>query len=140
MAKMTARDKVILKLKEEIEEQKAALESVSKSKYRTNLVLPITGNRINLNTLDKSQILVYIAQLANIRTGLVSLGISDEPDLGGFTIEDWVHDLRIKYGAVNRRNEEKRLSDLEDKLNALLSEDVKKDKELADVLKSMGKK
>jgi hypothetical protein len=134
MAKLTARDKKIIQIQEKIQKDKAKLAAISKFKPVTNLVLKLGNATYNLNVLSKDEILILIAQLVSISTNLVAVGISDTPQMGGYTVDEWISDLKGKYENLNKRNEEEKLTKLEQELGKLLSDDVQKDAELEKLL------
>ena len=137
MAKLTKRDKEILELKTKVETKQRELADLKVFRPKTNLVLPFGNNNINLNVLDSNGLLVVLSQVASILPNLAAVGITEAPDLGSYSVEDWIHDIKGKYMLANVRKEETKLKKVEDKLNELLSEDVKKDRAFEELKSSI---
>jgi hypothetical protein len=129
----TENDKVILKLKKEIEAKKASLKGVKKFEPVTNCNLTLDGNRYNIHVADKETLLLLISKIATMEIGLNAVLPNEDLTIGGFTSKEWLRDLTEKFANLNISTEEKRLKTLEDKLHNLLSTDTKVGLEIEDL-------
>lgn len=123
-------DKVILNLKKEIEIKKENLGKTNKFVPITNCNLFLENNRINIHTLTKESILLYIAKLKALELALKQVLPDEVLMIDGYSVKDWIEDLVSKYNILNVNNEKERLRMLENKLNELLSNETKIDLEL----------
>ena len=71
-----------------------------------------------------------MGKLNAIRLGLTDVLPEESVTLDGYTIDQWLTDLRAKFNSVNTETEKKRLKALELKLHELLSTDTKIDMEI----------
>ena len=65
------------------------------------------------------------------------LGISDL-ELSGYSIDDWISDIKNKMEVLNVKNEIANLKRMEAKLDKLLSEDKKTELEIDDIAALLG--
>jgi len=127
---MKPNDKKILELQRQIQVKKGLIED-AKFHPTTNCSLTVDGTRYNLHALnDKGTICVLIGKLNAIRLGLIDILPEESVTLDGYTIDQWLTDLRAKFNSVNTETEKKRLKALELKLHELLSTDTKIDMEI----------
>ena len=134
------RDKEILLLKKEVADRKAALKVTDGFRNKTNLILPFFGQRHNLNVISAGELMILLAQLLCYPANLKSIGIDEEIELGGFSIDDWIHDLKGRYDLLLRRKKEDELHVFEQRLNDLLSDDFKKEEEFENLVNQIKKK
>lgn len=129
----TKNDEVILGLKKEIEAKKALLAKNQKFTPVTNCNLEFEGRRYNIHVETKESLLLLIGRLASIKTG-AAVEMPDETiTIGGFSIDQWIKDMKSKYAILNVTLEEQRLKALEKKLHDLLSTDKKIELEIDDL-------
>jgi hypothetical protein len=122
---MNTNDKKIMLLKKQIEEKKATLSKSHRFEPITNCSLDIYGARYNLHVLQKEQLIVLYVQLNSYVTSAKELGYLESFIVNGFTLTDWVKDVKAKLDNVTRKEEASNLRDMETKLNELLSNDKK---------------
>ena len=126
---MSANDDKILKLKAQIEEKKKKIDA--KFAPVTNCSLIIGENRTNLHTLNSVSAIHELMIKVNAQLNSAKeLGIDEEYLLGGYTLGDWLTDLKAKLEVVGQKDEAKKLKLMEDKLETLLSEDKRTELEL----------
>ena len=130
-------DTVILNLKKKIDEKKKALKGAEKFSPVTNCSLEMDGIRNNIQVLNKEQIVFLLMKLQSYKTAAEVLGVLEDAFVSGYKIDDWIVDLKSKLMIVNRKVEESRLRVLEDKLDALLSNEKKVELELKDIADSL---
>jgi len=127
----TGNDKKILALREKIQEKK---DKIGKVKFvpTTSCSIDWNGNRFNLHALNKDQLDFLLIYLNSCRLSMVDLGMS-KMIISGFSLMDWIADIKMKLAVISQKEEENNLKALESKLNTLLSEDKKTELELASI-------
>jgi hypothetical protein len=131
-------DQRILELKKQIEIKKEKLKQSERFSPITNLSIEFEGDRYNLNVLQKQELINLLIRLNIYLISAKDLGIETEYIISGYKLEDWITDIKAKMDILSRKDEERNLKALEDKLTKLLSEDKKVELELneiADLLK-----
>ena len=91
--------------------------------------------RYNIHTLDKSNLLLILAQLQSLKLSLHSVLVEETIIIGGYNVDEWITDIRNKFEEKNYKTEEERLKNLESKLHSLLSTDTKISIELDEIKK-----
>ena len=134
MAKKNS-DNAILALKAKIEEKKKLIKKSEKFTPVTNCSLLLNGERFNLNVLGKDSLVFLGSSLQAIKNA--SLGLFPEEDLiiSGFTVDQWLTDIKSKFSNITIKLEENKLKALEERLHNLLSTDKKVELELGDIAK-----
>lgn len=130
---MNNNDIKILELKNKIEEKRSNIKKLKKFNPITNCILILRGESYNLNVQDKQQLINLLVELNSLYLSYKNLDIEDEYLLNGFSLEDWISDIRQKIDIMNIKTETKKLNDLETKLNKMLSQDKKTEMELNDI-------
>jgi len=128
-------DAKILSLKKQIEEKKKTIKSTEKFVPITNCSIELDGMRFNIQVLTKEQIITLMVKLNTYRLAAKDLGI--EYSVSGYSVEDWIIDLKSKLGNLERKTEEHRLKLLEEKLHDLLSTDKKVELEIDEIAGSI---
>jgi hypothetical protein len=128
-----ANDKKILELKTVIESKKLKLRKVSFTPT-TNCSLELDGTRHNIHTLTAEALTLLLVKLNSYALSMKSLRI-DTLIISGYSVDDWMNDIRLKLGIISQKEEENKLRVLESKLAALLSNDKKTELELDSIEK-----
>lgn len=128
----TKNDERILMLKEQIEEKKKELGKQPRFSPITTCLFDYNGNKINIHTLidvkNINQLLVYFNMWA---MSADDLGIdAEEVTWCGFSVLDWIEDLKSKKAVVEYAAKKEQLTALEKKLDKLLSDDKKTELEI----------
>lgn len=123
MAKRNVNDEKIVKLQAQIAEKKKAL-GVNKFTPITNCSMELRGNRHNLHVQNKNMLQGLLIELNALKISQDQLGIQDY-ELSGYTIEDWMTDIKARLVIVDRKDEEAKLKKMEATLRTLLSADKK---------------
>ena len=134
---MNKNDDVILKLKEQIEKQRANIKPLGKFSPTTNCNLELDGQRYNLNTLDKDNLIVLLVRLSAYCQAAKELSLTESYNLSGYNVTDWISDLRSKLAIIQVKAEQDKLNKMENRLSVLLSDDKKIELELNEILKSI---
>jgi hypothetical protein len=134
---MSQNDATILELKKQIEEKKKEL--TAKFVPITNCSIELEGKRYNIHTFsDKNTIMDLMIKINALFMSAKQLGFEDEYTISGYSIKDWLKDLRSKLEVVTIKEKEKSLKVMESKLDGLLSEDKKTEIELKSIMDAMG--
>ena len=132
-------DSKILKLKEQIETKKSELKKAKKFSPITNCSLELDGQRYNLNVLDEQKTLVLMTRVNIYKMSFDNLKLDEEHlCISGYTLSDWLTDLRARYEHLSLKEQEANLKAMEAKLDKMLSDEKKVELELdsiADMLK-----
>jgi hypothetical protein len=128
-------DAKILGLKKQIEEKKKTIKSTEKFVPITNCSIELDGTRFNIQVLTRDQIVDLMVKLNSYRLSAKDLSV--KYFVCGYSVEDWITDLRSRLGNLERKTEERRLKVLEDKLHDLLSTDKKVELEIDEIASSI---
>lgn len=143
----TERDLLIDQLLVKVEEKKAEIERIKNPVYKTNLSAsnPLIGDgavRINLNVASEEALLSLLYSFEFLieknKTIPSKYGIGGITEWNGFKLEEWRDDIVLKIRQKNSQKQIKELKEMEAKLNNLMSEDKKKDRELEALKSSLG--
>lgn len=122
-------DDNIMKLKEQIQKKKEELSSLSNRVYpTTNCMLVLDRTTFNLHVDSSEWLLVRLNAYA---MSAKDLGLDlDSVQISGFTLNQWIQDVRSFLQVQKYKEEKKKLGDLEKKLDALLSDDKRTELEI----------
>ena len=130
---MNNNDIKILELKNKIEDKRNSIKELKRFNPITNCILILREESYNLNVQDKQQLINLLVELNSLYLSYKNLDIEDEYLLNGFSLEDWISDIKQKIDIINIKAETKKLNELETKLNNMLSQDKKTEMELNDI-------
>lgn len=126
-------DERIMLLKKQIEIKKEKLKVNNNKKTPiTNSIIDLDGIKSNLNVLSKEQLVMLLVKLNAYRMSLYDLGMKDI-NISGYDITEWIEDIKNKLDLLTRREEEKQLRLMEEKLTKLLSEGKKVELEIDEI-------
>lgn len=133
-------DERILALREQIEAKKKTLGKQPRFSPITTCIIDYNGERINLHTMntvrDIDQFLVCLNMWV---MSAENLGVNPaDIMMSGFSIVDWMDDLRSKREVVVYQEEAKKLNALNKQLEKLLSEDKKTELEIDAIAELLG--
>jgi hypothetical protein len=131
-----ANDKKILALRNKIQEKK---DKIGKTRFVpvTNCSIELDGTRHNLQVLNNEQLTYMLIRLNALRLSMEDLGIKI-CNISGYTVQDWITDIKMKLEVLAQKTEENSLKALEIKLSTLLSEDKKTELELTSIADLLG--
>ena len=136
----TVNDSKILALKADIEVKEKKLNKPIFSP-KTNCNITIENIRYNLNVLEKDELTLLLVKVNSLALSAKDLGLSNEDvKISGFSISDWMEDIRSKLELCNYNQNIKQLDSLKETLQKLLSEDKRTEIEIdniANILKGM---
>lgn len=147
---MAATDKKTLELIAQVKAKRAAIAKAEKPSYKTNCSFSyIEGNRgtaINIHVETDLKKLILIAAFLTERNGsyqnvaLKILGVDKPPDFtwDGFTVDEWVGDIKQRIAKIQISTEKKKLEGLEERLNKIISPEKRAELELEAIAAELG--
>lgn len=142
---MASSDAAVLKLISEVEEKINALPGAVRPAYKTNCLYlgQVSQKPNNLHTINDTASLVLLAGDLMIASEYYNkaalLVCQDVPPLkiGGFSVEDWLHDFKLRADVIKLAEQKKRLATLRKKLDGVMSDDLKRELELEQIKKEL---
>jgi hypothetical protein len=140
---METLDDKVKKLFDLVQEKKSQIAKLEKPSYKTNMSFPTAdGNRVNLQTVNDPVALIKIlASLKNDSTAFNGIckekGWDFEYKHANFPYADWEADITTLINRINIKKMKDDLADKENKLNALLSPEKKRELEFAALEKEL---
>jgi hypothetical protein len=139
------RDEIIVDLQQLIAEKKSKISKITNATYLTNQSFKETANSTsrNLNTVTDSneivEILAIVLQKANAHTEAATrLGVkAAEFKHQGYTLNEWETDLKTRLNKISISSEKKKLAELEARLAALESPELKAQRELDEIMRAL---
>ena len=125
MSKQNTNDEKILQLKVQIKEKKGKLKGKKRFTPVTNCSIEIDGIRLNLQVLNKEYLIHLLVKLNSYLLSAVDLGLEDEYNFSGYSIDQWITDIKLKLDILKYEEEDRKLKDLERKLENMLSSEKK---------------
>jgi hypothetical protein len=126
-------DKKIMELKQQIAEKKVKLEGINRFVPVTNCSLELDGQRYNLNTLQKEQLIQLMIKVNLYSISAKDLKLDEDYIISGYKPEEWITDMKAKLNVISKKDEERKLKAMEEKLDRLLSDEKKTELELNDI-------
>jgi hypothetical protein len=126
-------DQRILLLKKQIEDKKAQLNKSLRFTPITNCSIEVEGVRYNIQVLTREQLIMLMIKLNLYQMSAKDLNILNEFNICGYSVQDWIIDIKAKIDILSRKEEEKSLKAMEDKLIKLLSDGKKVELELNEI-------
>ena len=134
--KTETNDQKIMELKKQIEEKKIKLGKSQKFNPITNCSIELDGVRVNIQVLNKEQLITLLVKLNSYALSAKDLGI--DYIISGYQITDWITDIKSKLDFVSRKEKENKLKVMESKLHQLLSNEKKVELEIEAVMSDLG--
>jgi hypothetical protein len=126
-------DKKIMELKQQITEKKVKLEGINRFVPITNCSLELDGQRYNLNTLQKEQLIQLMVKVNLYSMSAKDLKLDEDYIVSGYKLEEWITDMKAKLDIMSKKDEERKLKAMEEKLDRMLSDEKKTELELNDI-------
>lgn len=126
-------DQRILELKKQIEGKKEKLGKSLRFAPVTNCSIELDGVRHNIQVLTKEQLVMLMVKLQSYLMAAKTLEVSDDFNISGYHVCDWIEDIQNKIDILSRKDEERKLKVMEDKLLKLLSDGKKVELEINDI-------
>lgn len=129
----TKNDSKILGLKAQILEKKKQLKDTKTFSPVTNCSIELDGARYNIQATPKEQLIFILVKLNSYIKSYEDLAINDCFVVSGYLVSDWISDIKSKLSILSRKDEEKKLKDMESTLDKLLSDEKKTELELDNI-------
>ena len=133
MSKQNTNDEKIMLLKSQIAERKKGLKVKKKFSPLTNCSIELDGARYNLHVSQKEILTNLLVKLNMYRLSVVDLNLEDEYIMSGFSVDEWITDIKLKLEILRYEEEDRKLKVLEQKLHNLLSLDKKVELEIGEI-------
>jgi len=133
MSKQNTNDEKIMLLKFQIAEKKKGLKTKKKFSPLTNCSIELDGVRYNLHVSQKELLTNLLVKLNMYRLSIVDIELEDEYIMSGFSVDEWITDIRLKLEILKYEEEDRKLKVLESKLHNLLSLDKKVELEIGEI-------
>lgn len=130
-------DERIMQLKKQIDTKRKELANqTSRFVPITNCLMVIDKVTYNLH-VDSSELLLIKVNTMAMSAKDLGLDIS-KVMISGYSLEDWINDIKNNLKIQNYKNEKKNLEQLEKKLDALLSDDKRTELEIDNIAALLG--
>ncbi len=126
-------DERILELKKQIQEKKEKLGKSSRFNPITNCSIEIDGVRYNIQVLTKEQLTMLMIKLNSYLMSAKVLDVAEDFNISGYHCSDWIEDIQSKIDIHSRKDEERKLKDMEEKLVKLLTDGKKVELEIDEI-------
>lgn len=126
-------DKKIMELKQQIAEKKVKLEGINRFVPITNCSLEIDGQRYNIQVLQKEQLIQLMIKVNLYLMSAKDLKVEEDYIISSYKPEEWITDMKVKLDIMSKKDEERKLKAMEEKLDKLLSDEKKTELELNDI-------
>lgn len=126
-------DDKILDLKKQIDEKKKLLTKVARFTPVTNCSIELRGERYNINVLGREQLILLMIDLNLFIISACDLNLEGSIYISGYSIEDWIADIKSRLEVMAYKEEENRLKAMESKLDRLLSNEKKTELEIDEI-------
>lgn len=133
---MSKNDERVLQLKKIIDEKKSKLKAVKRFLPLTNCVLNLENENYNLNVLQLDDLKLLLVKLNMYLMSAKDLDV--ELNISGYSIEDWMTDVKSKMEIFEHKKKESELKTLEAKLDKMLSDEKKTELELDEIAALLG--
>lgn len=129
-------DAKIQAMLKQIETKKKEVSKIERFVPETSMTIDVAGTRYNLNTVtDTAKFIEITAHLISQKTNWdaanKTLGTTIEFSSGGFSLEQWVSDIQGRLKQVSLRQKKQAISEMEKKLESLMSNDLRTELELS---------
>lgn len=127
-------DEKILELKSQIDIKKETLKKqIKKFSPMTNCIIDFEGVKNNLQVLNKEQLVILLVKLNSYLMSAKNLELTDIIMMSGYSINEWIVDIKNKLEVMAYKEEENKLKFMEDKLHKLLSDEKKTELEIDEI-------
>ncbi len=144
--KKQTNDDIVEQLLEKVEAKKKEIKKIERPIWKTSCVFgkdPDSPQTTNIQVVKNVDVLVDITAWVlsyelNWGRACVSLEVSRECKIKGYTCEDWLDDLKTRVNQIQINTKKEELKKLEDRLNTLVSPEKRREIELAAIAKELG--
>ncbi|MFS0905660.1 hypothetical protein AB3N02_21690 [Priestia aryabhattai] len=126
-------DERILELKKQIEAKKEKLGKVSRFIPVTNCSIEFDGKRHNLHALQHEDLISLLVKLNMHLISAKGLGLEETYKISNYLVSEWMVDINARIDILSKKDEERKLKLMENKLVELLSEKKKVELEIDEI-------
>jgi hypothetical protein len=126
-------DERILELKKQIEAKKEKLGKVSRFIPVTNCSVEFDGKRHNLHALQHADLIELLVKLNMHLISAKTLGLEETYKISNYLVSEWIVDINARINILSKKDEERKLKLMENKLSELLSEKKKVELEIDEI-------
>jgi hypothetical protein len=130
-------DTLVILLTNKVNAKKEQLKAINNPKFITNCVLNLNGTSHNIKALSGEALVFLLLMVNELLMSAKDLGMTGVK-LSGFTLEEWVSDLKTRQQVLSKQEEERKLKDLEAELQNLLSQEKKNELRLSQIKDLLG--
>lgn len=145
---MSKTDQRVLDLIAKLNEKKAQISGAERPSWKTSCSLPSTvgstkvTDRVNIQTVTDLGVLTslygeIITREQNWKLAGHILGTTDSFTWGGYSLEDWTHDFKIRANQINIAKTRAEYKVLEERLDRIISPELRAELELAELEKQL---
>lgn len=142
----TSNDKLVQELTKIVNDKKAAIAKAERPNWRTNCAFRYNKDSsasINLQVCNVVEDLVYILGFLVEKRNAFNeaqkiIGTNLEFKWFGFTFDDWSEDIKTRVDKIEITYKKKELEMLEERLDKLISPELRAQMELEDIKKTLG--
>lgn len=148
MATKKTTDEKVKELFQTVQEKKLAIEKAERPCWKTSGNFGFTANsahdRTNVFTITDVRKLVEMLSFLNERKeksegAAQELGVTYSFTWLGFTVDEWKSDFQTRVNQISIQEKRKELAEIEARLNAIISPELKAEMELEAISKIMDK-
>ncbi len=99
----------------------------------TNCQLDLYGSRININVITEETLKYILIILNSYRLSVIDLEIGDDVKISGYTINEWITDVKNRLQYLHNNDTLKQINEVEKTLDGLLSSECKLELKLQDI-------
>jgi len=138
--KQNINDEKIMQLKFQIQEKKKSLKTKKRFTPLTNCNLELDGVRYNIQVPNKEILTTLLVKLNMYRLSIIDpyLELIDDFIISGYTVDEWIKDIKLKLEILRYEEEDRKLKELERKLHQLLSVEKKVELEIGEIESLIG--
>jgi hypothetical protein len=145
MASTKTKDQIVQELQEQVKQKKALIAKIKRPDWKTTCSYKETPNAMSTNIHVVNDPNVLIGIMASLTTkeesmekAAKALGVEKYTyKHDGFSVNDWVEDLKLRMAKINIATEESKLNEIEKRLAKLESPELKEQRELLELMKLM---
>lgn len=139
-------DNKIVELIKIVEQQKNEVfdvEKESKRGWKTNCSLNIIGfpQPLNIQTASIENVVkaygMLLTVFSNIGDAAKYLDVQVPNTYDGYSLEDWFDDFKKRVAVIKLKTKKEKLNSLEDRLNSIVSPEIRRQMELEIIMKEM---
>lgn len=137
-------DQIVIDLLNKVKEKRQILEKKQKAKWVTSCTIGYNpssvADRINIQTVTDINILVDICAFLQSKEQAFNraretLQVDVEFSYMGYSVQDWITDLKTRIDFISINAEKKELAALEARIDKLVTNDQRREIELEEILK-----